>query len=71
MYIFNVIFFVADVFAKYSSVGNVWVAQNPPGFGFVELTDVQDARDAVHSLDGTKIAGARYNQLLCYMYIAR
>ena len=52
-------------------MGNIWVAQNPPGFGFVELTDVQDARDAVHSLDGTKIAGARYNQILCCLCIER
>ena len=46
-----------EAFAKFGSVRNVWVARNPPGFGFVEFKDSRDAEDVVRSLDGSRIRG--------------
>ena len=37
----------------------MWVAQNPPGFAFIEFEDERDADDAVRGLDGTTICGNR------------
>lgn len=37
----------------------VWIAQRPPGFGFVLFEDPLDAKDAVKGLDGGKVAGYR------------
>jgi len=48
-----------DAFGKIGKVVNVWVAQRPPGFGFVEMEDARDAADCVKELDGTKICGGR------------
>ena len=39
-------------FAKYGKLSSVWVAQNPPGFAFVEFDDGRDAEEAVKSLNG-------------------
>jgi len=50
---------IEDVFSKYGPVRDVWVARKPPGFAFVEMEDPRDAKDAVKSLDGTRICGAR------------
>ena len=36
-----------DAFGKYGPVKNVWVARRPPGFGFVEMEERQDAEEAV------------------------
>jgi len=46
-----------DAFSKYGPLKNVWVARNPPGFGFVEFEDSRDAEDAVRGMDGTRICG--------------
>ena len=43
---------IEDVFCKYGTLRNVWVARNPPGFAFVEFDDPRDADDAVRALDG-------------------
>jgi len=48
-----------DAFSKIGKVVNVWVAQRPPGFGFVEMEDPRDASDCVKELNGTKIRGMR------------
>ncbi|XP_074603096.1 cold-inducible RNA-binding protein-like isoform X2 [Brevipalpus obovatus] len=40
-------------FAKYGRLNSVWVAQNPPGFAFVEFEDDRDASEAVKNLNGT------------------
>ena len=39
-------------FGKYGKLSSVWVAQNPPGFAFVEFDDGRDADEAVKSLNG-------------------
>lgn len=49
-----------DAFSKYGPLKNVWVARNPPGFGFVEFEDSRDAEDAVRGLDGARICGVIY-----------
>jgi len=48
-----------DAFSKYGPIRSSWVARRPPGFGFVEMEDERDARDAAKGLDGTRIAGNR------------
>ena len=40
-------------FTPFGLVKSVWVARNPPGFGFVHFEDPRDAKDAVKMLDGT------------------
>lgn len=42
-------------FAKYGRLNSVWVAQNPPGFAFVEYEDGRDAQEAVKQLNGTAL----------------
>ena len=37
----------------------VWIAQRPPGFGFVLMSCPGDAEDAVRSLHGTRMCGNR------------
>lgn len=46
-------------FSKYGKLSNVWVAWNPPGFAFVEFDDLNDAEEAVRSLNGQDIFGSR------------
>jgi len=48
-----------DTFSKYGKVLNTWVAQRPPGFGFLLYEDAADAADAVRALDGSKFNGYR------------
>ena len=43
---------VERAFGHYGKLKSVFVARNPPGFGFVEFEDLQDAEDAVKGLDG-------------------
>lgn len=42
-------------FSKYGKLNKVWVAQNPPGFAFVEYSDNRDADEAIKSLNGTRL----------------
>ena len=39
-------------FGEYGRIRSVWIATDPPGFGFVQFEDDRDAEDAVHALDG-------------------
>ncbi|KAL4854884.1 Serine/arginine-rich splicing factor 21A [Chlorella vulgaris] len=39
-------------FGKYGRVSQVWIARNPPGFGFITFADDRDADDACAALDG-------------------
>eukprot|EP00343_Euplotes_focardii_P007892 CAMPEP_0205820552 /NCGR_PEP_ID=MMETSP0206-20130828/3207_1 /ASSEMBLY_ACC=CAM_ASM_000279 /TAXON_ID=36767 /ORGANISM="Euplotes focardii, Strain TN1" /LENGTH=261 /DNA_ID=CAMNT_0053115383 /DNA_START=23 /DNA_END=810 /DNA_ORIENTATION=- len=48
---------IEDAFYKFGRINNIWVAHNPPGFAFVDMEDARDAEDAVHDLNGRKIAG--------------
>lgn len=43
---------IERAFERYGTIKNVWVARNPPGFGFVEFLDPRDATDAIRGLDG-------------------
>ncbi|EAN30961.1 Serine/arginine-rich splicing factor 3 [Theileria parva strain Muguga] len=45
------------LFSKYGKVTNVWVARNPPGFGFVTFDDPRDAKDALIELNGKDLHG--------------
>ena len=60
-----VVFFLIHIFFK---VLKIWVAQRPPGFGFVLMSDQNDARDAVKNLHGTKICGHRWILLFFATY---
>ena len=43
---------IERAFGHFGKLRSVFVARNPPGFGFVEFEDPQDAEDAVRGLDG-------------------
>jgi len=45
-------------FEKYGKLNNVWVAFNPPGFGFIEFENRDDAETACDSLNGTEMLGS-------------
>lgn len=47
-----------SLFSKYGRLTNVWVAQNPPGFAFVDFDDQQNATDAVTEVDGQELNGS-------------
>ena len=42
-----------------AKVLKVWIAQNPPGFGFVLMSCPGEAEDAVRGLHGTRMCGYR------------
>ncbi len=44
-------------FEKYGKLTSVWVAQNPPGFAFVEYERESDAEEAVRQMNGSSIPG--------------
>lgn len=44
-------------FGKYGKLTSVWVAQNPPGFAFVEYERESDAEEAVREMNGSSIPG--------------
>merc|ERR1712080_695065 len=46
-----------DEFSGCGKIKNTWVAKNPPGFGFVEFEDPEDAEDAVRKMDGRHAFG--------------
>ncbi|XP_064489541.1 RNA-binding protein Rsf1-like [Ornithodoros turicata] len=46
-------------FSKYGKLSQVWVAQNPPGFAFLEFEDSQDADEAVRQMNGVVLNGSR------------
>ncbi|KAK2727446.1 RNA-binding protein Rsf1-like [Artemia franciscana] len=48
-----------DEFSKYGALKNVWVAQNPPGFAFVEYEDEANANDAVSNMNDAEYFGSR------------
>eukprot|EP00795_Rhopilema_esculentum_P014162 gene14162-5164_t len=46
-------------FEYYGPLRDVWVARNPPGFGFIVFDDARDAEDAVREMDGRRVCGSR------------
>jgi len=48
-----------DLFYKYGRVTHVWIARNPPGYAFVEMSHPDDADEAIHKLDGIEFMGRR------------
>lgn len=46
-------------FEYFGSLRDVWVARNPPGFGFIVYEDARDAEDAVREMDGKRVCGTR------------
>ena len=46
-------------FEYFGPLRDVWVARNPPGFGFIVFDDTRDAEDAVREMDGRRVCGSR------------
>jgi len=46
-------------FEHFGPLREVWVARNPPGFGFILFEDGRDAEDAMREMDGQRVCGAR------------
>merc|ERR1712226_1103230 len=46
-------------FEYFGRLKDVWVARNPPGFGFIVFDDARDAEDAVKEMDGKRVCGTR------------
>ena len=46
-------------FEYFGRLRDVWVARNPPGFGFIVFEDARDAEDAVKDMDGKRVCGTR------------
>ncbi|KAK2708182.1 hypothetical protein QYM36_013943, partial [Artemia franciscana] len=46
-------------FSEFGVLKDVWVAQNPRGFAFVEYEDEDDANDAVSNMNGKEYFGSR------------
>ncbi|XP_075530579.1 cold-inducible RNA-binding protein B-like isoform X1 [Dermacentor variabilis] len=46
-------------FGKYGRLNQVWVAQNPPGFAFLEFDDDRDADEAIRNMNGVVLNGSR------------
>ncbi|XP_040064758.1 RNA-binding protein Rsf1 isoform X2 [Ixodes scapularis] len=46
-------------FSKYGHLSQVWVAQNPPGFAFVEFDDDRDANEAIRQMNGFVLNGCK------------
>jgi len=44
-------------FQKFGRIRKVWIARNPPGFGFVYFSDPRDAEDAVDSMNRRELHG--------------
>ena len=50
---------LARIFDRYGRVTDIWVAQKPPGFAFIDYDDERDAQDAVTGEDGRNILDKR------------
>eukprot|EP01134_Creolimax_fragrantissima_P004825 CFRG4825T1 len=46
-----------ELFVKYGEVNDIWIARNPPGFGFIWYEDSRDADDAVKELHDKEVNG--------------
>jgi arginine/serine-rich splicing factor 7 len=50
---------VEKTFKKFGDVKDIWLARNPPCFGFLVYKHRSDAEDAIRETDGKIIAGNR------------
>jgi len=50
---------LARIFDRYGRITDIWVAQKPPGFAFIDYEDDRDAQDAVQGEDGRNILDKR------------
>ncbi len=50
---------IRRIFAKFGTLKNVWVADNPPGFAYVFYYSFSDAEAAVRHMDSQRVCGAR------------
>ncbi len=48
---------IEDFFRGAGTLTEVWVARQPPGFGFAIFEDPRDAEDAVRDLNGRDLRG--------------
>ena len=48
-----------DSFAQFGEIRDVWIARNPPGFGFVTFYRPEDAEKAIRDGNGMEIRGDR------------
>jgi len=46
-----------NMFSEHGDIASVWLATNPPGFGFVTFRDTDAAKRAANSLDGAEFEG--------------
>lgn len=46
-------------FGQFGRIKDIWIAQNPPGFAFVEYEEEKDAEKAVREMDGKSVCGTR------------
>ncbi|KAK2713883.1 uncharacterized protein LOC136040949 isoform X3 [Artemia franciscana] len=51
-------YMVEDLFSSVWPLRNVWVARNPPGFGFIEFEDPKDAEESCRHFDGLNLRGS-------------
>ena len=45
-------------FGRFGLLNDIWLARNPPGFGFVDYVEPRDAARAVRVLDGAHVLGS-------------
>lgn len=50
---------VREIMEKAGEVDRVWIARNPPGFGYVTFYNAKDAQDAIYKCDGKSLEGRR------------
>ena len=50
---------IEELFDKFGKIRDIWLARNPPGFGFVFYEDPRDADEAVRDLDGVTLGSRR------------
>lgn len=48
-----------ECFEKFGHILNIWVARNPPGFGFVTFETPEEANRAIQEGNGLEIHGDR------------
>lgn len=46
-----------EIFEPYGKIVDIWVAFNPPGFAFVQFSDMESAQSAIEGTDGMEAFG--------------